>query len=117
MPPTSKDIGSFTYEQPGGYAPTINLSHSLGQLLSNILGIITMIAGVAFIFYFMIGAINWITSAGDTNKIQTARGQILNAIIGLAITALAYPTAYVLSQLLGVPFKNPIELITSFTFI
>lgn len=107
-PPTP--IGIF--RSPGrSYSGYGSLSGNISLLISNIIGFITLIAGLAFIMYFMIGAINWITSAGDTTKTQKARTMIINALIGLIITVLAYPSALVVSRLLGVPLAEPGELI------
>lgn len=113
-----KPIGSFSFNNPNsqGYSHSLGFSGGLSSIISNILGIITLIAGVSFLVYFILGAINWITSAGDTNKIQTARQQVLNAVIGITITAISYPAVYVISQLLGVPFKDPETLFNSLLF-
>ncbi len=42
---------------------------------------------------------------------------ITNALIGLAITVLAYPIASILGKLFGIPLTSPTELINSFLFI
>lgn len=115
MAVTPEKIGKFTLEQPG-YKPETDLSVNISKLVSNIIGIITIIAGLTFVYYFMVGAISWITSAGDVQKAQTARLQILNAVIGLTITALAYTIAFVLSKLFGIPFNEPLEFINSLVF-
>lgn len=107
-PPTN--IGMFRSYQ-NSYSGFGSLSTNLSLLISNIIGFITLIAGLAFIMYFMIGAINWTTSSGDTTKAQKARSVITNALIGLVITVLAYPTALIVSRLLGVPLAEPNELL------
>jgi len=117
MPAVEKPIGSLKLRPSTGYTFSgSGISGSLSNVLSNIIGFITFVAGIAFIMYFMIGAINWITSAGDTSKSQKARSTLTNALIGLAITVLAYPIASVLGSLFGVSFTSPAELINSLIF-
>jgi cbb3-type cytochrome oxidase subunit 3 len=40
---------------------------------------------VIFFFMFLIGGIKWISSGGDKQKLEEARGTITNALIGLII--------------------------------
>lgn len=46
---------------------------------------LVVIGGLAFFFYLIYGAIQWITSGGDKNKLENAQIHIRNAIIGIAI--------------------------------
>lgn len=105
-------IGDFTNQFPGYTEPMSRSAPTAAttNLVSNLLGILTIISGVSFLIYFMLGAVNWITSGGDTNKAAAARIIILNAVFGLAITVVAYPAALILSGLLGFPLANPAEL-------
>ena len=111
VPMGTQDIGDFNPnpQNQSGHLPSTDPATLTTNLLSTIIGL----AGLGFIFYFMIGAINWITAGGDTNKAQTARTMIINALIGLVVTLIAYPVIQVLSQLLGVPLTNPAELFSS----
>lgn len=43
------------------------------------------LGALALLVYFIIGAINWITAGGDTNKVAEARTKIINAFIGFAL--------------------------------
>lgn len=109
-----KIFKGYSFSIPGGgYG---NLPSQLELIVSNVIGFLTLIAGLAFIFYFLIGAINWITAGGDNQKSQLARQQIFNALIGLIVVVLAYPIISVLSQLLGIHILNPKEVIKQFQF-
>jgi len=111
------NVDAGTIIPPGGYsAPTSGSTPDVGMALviSNILGFMTLIAGLAFLFYFIFGAINWITSAGDPKKLETARQTIMNALIGLVITVIAYPAITIISHLMGVDLLHPSQLIQSF---
>ena len=99
-----------------GYFSGGDLPTSLPNLLSNLISLLTLVAGVAFIFWFVIGAVNWITSAGDPNKAKKASQQILNAIIGLIITAIALPVLSVIGDLVGIPITDPVTLLNNLFF-
>lgn len=107
-------IGSFKSNQGYTFAEGAPLPDKLNSLLSNVIGIITLVAGLAFLFYFLIGAINWITSAGDSQKALKARQMIINAVIGILITVAAYPIAALLGKILNIPLADPAGLINSF---
>ncbi len=111
--------GTFSTTQGYTFPAGINansgpLGTKLSLVLSNIIAIITLIGGLAFIYYFILGAINWISSAGDTQKAVLARQQILYSLIGLIIVILANPTLALLGRLLGVPLTDPETLINQF---
>jgi hypothetical protein len=58
-------------------------------LLANIANIVAYVAGAAAIIIIIIGAIRYITSSGDSNKVTSAKDTIFGAIIGLVIIILA----------------------------
>lgn len=105
--------GSYTFISPTtpGAGP---LSDRLSLVLSNIIGFITVIGGLAFIYYFILATINWVTAGGDAQKVTLARQQIINALIGLVIIVLANPITALLERLLGVPLTSPQTLINQF---
>lgn len=45
------------------------------------------VGGVAVLLFFIWGAIDWITAAGDSGKIEKARSKITQSIIGMVILA------------------------------
>lgn len=48
--------------------------------------ILGLVAGVVIFFYMLVtGAIAWISSGGDKQALEGARGKITNALIGLVI--------------------------------
>jgi hypothetical protein len=106
------DLGKFT-NQLGGYsAPetTAETTAAISNLISKTIAIITLVAGAGFLFYFIFGAVNWITSGGDAQKAAAAKNTILNAVIGLIITVIAYPAILLISQLMGMPLAGSGEL-------
>ncbi len=65
---------------PGG-----NLANPLVSLIVSIWRAAIIAGGLALLLYLIWGSIEWLTSGGDKEKLTTARGRILNAIIGMAL--------------------------------
>lgn len=54
-------------------------------LLSGFVTLAFIIGAVMFVFMFIFGAIQWISSGGDKQALEQAQGRIRNALIGLVI--------------------------------
>lgn len=67
-----------------------------------------LIAAVLAIIYLVIGGIRWITSRGDKAAVEGARKQIIAAIVGLVVVALAFLIINVVFKALGI-HQNPLE--------
>ncbi len=81
------DIGNvFQPAKIPGYGD----STGFGQLAGDVITILISVAGAAAIIFIIIGGIKLITSSGDEKKLASAQGTITYAIIGLAVTALAF---------------------------
>lgn len=68
------------------------------------------IGGLLVLVFFLWGAFEWITSQGDSGKLQQARNRMINAVIGLIILVASYTIIGFLSGLLfGTQFNilNP----------
>lgn len=74
---------------------------TLERFFSNLLGAFTIFGGIAFLLYFVVGALNWITSAGEKEKVAKAQRYMSNALIGLVIIILAWAITGILGALLG----------------
>jgi hypothetical protein len=67
---------------------TLGVNKGLDFLGSAIPAVITiaMVVGVlVFVFILIMGAIQWISSGGDKQGLEAARGKITNAFVGLVI--------------------------------
>jgi hypothetical protein len=71
---------------------------SLGAVLGFVITIAFVIAVLIALFFLIWGGIKWITSGGDKAGVETARNQIIAAIIGLIIVFLAF---FILNLVLG----------------
>jgi len=57
--------------------------------ISSIINVLSSLVGVAAIIMVIVGGFRYITSAGDSNRVSSAKSTILYALIGLVIAALA----------------------------
>lgn len=67
-----------------------NTKDALPGIIINILNGIIAVSGLIAVIFVLIGGINYMTSAGDTSKLEKAKKTILYAVIGMAIAALAF---------------------------
>ena len=71
------------------------------------IGIALVIGSLVFFFTLIAGAIGWITSGGDKQAVETARGRITSAITGLVIMLITFAVVNVIENFFGV---NILEL-------
>ncbi len=107
--------GTIGYSPPGAIG-ALPLADQVALVISNVVGFLTVIASLAFIFYALIGSINWISAQGDPQKAQKAGQMITQAIIGITLTATAFSITYVLGKILGIPYLDPAETINNFIY-
>ena len=67
-----------------GEAPTV-----FNTFLSSVIGLLTIIAAIWFIFLFITGAIGYMTAGGDKGKIESSSKRMVNGVIGLIIVIAA----------------------------
>lgn len=63
-----------------------------------------LFVGGALIFFFMllIGAIQWISSGGDKQAVQNARGRITSALVGIVILLSIFAIVSLLEKFFGI---------------
>ena len=76
----------------------------IASIVSSVIGIMTIAAGIWFLIQVLIGGFGWITSGGDKAKLETARNRITDAFIGLVIVVAGWGILALASQFFGVPF-------------
>lgn len=97
---TKKCVPGIAIEAPKqGFA-------SLGNAISNILVVAFAVAALAVLVMLILGSFEWITSGGDKEAVGKARGRIINALIGLAVLAIAFALTRVAAQFTGVNIFN-----------
>lgn len=84
-------INNNTYSvQQGAGFEDMSLGSALGTIIKAFLGVLGMI----FIILMLIAGFNWMTAAGEEEKIKKATATIRTAIIGLLIIVAAYAITY-----------------------
>src|SRR3990172_10167427 len=86
--PTPKADIIIKFHQGKGY-------ENLGDFISNFLILAFAIALLVVLVMLIWGAFEWITSGGDKDAVGKARNRIINALIGLAVLAIAFALANV----------------------
>jgi cytochrome bd-type quinol oxidase subunit 2 len=79
----------------------------LGNVLSFLIRVFFVAAGLAALIFLLLGALSWVTSGGNKENVEKAREKILAAVIGIIIVVLVVGVAVTLEQLV---FKNKVCL-------
>ncbi len=77
------------------------------QQFSNIIGLITVLAGVFFIVNFLIAGFEWTQAGGDTGKAEKSRQRMINAALGLLVMIIAFGIIGVIGGVFGLELLNP----------
>ncbi len=84
---------------------------NLELFISNVIGILTVLAGIFFIIYFILGAFKWVTAGGDAGKVGKARDEMVEGVLGLIIIVMAYGLIGIIGTMLGLDILNPQNVI------
>lgn len=60
-----------------------------GGLISDITNVVAIFAGIAAVVMIMVGGYKFITSTGDSSKVQDAKKTIMWSVVGLVVIVLA----------------------------
>lgn len=78
---------------------TVNTGHGLAYQIVNTL---LFAAGIIAFVFILIGGFRYITSTGDSARIQAAKDTLLYAVIGLILTFMAVPIAdFIIAKVSG----------------
>ncbi len=72
-----------------------------GVLFGSLMRAAMVIAAILVLVFLIWGAIEWITSAGDKGKVESARNKISNAVVGMVILAAVTAIFLVIQGWLG----------------
>ena len=102
-----KGIGPFGFENIEVSKATTQTQFS--TILSTVITVLTTIGGLAFVIYFTLGGLKWLTAGGDKTKVSEAQNQMTQGVIGLvAIVAALFVTGLV-GNILGIDILNPFK--------
>jgi Type IV secretion system pilin len=84
-------------------------------VLSLVIGIITVIAFIWFLFLLITGAIGIMTSGGDKQTAENARRRIVSGLIGLIVVIAGIFIVDLIGALIGINILNPTQVILNFS--
>ena len=103
---------------PGPTVPTNGgaLGESAAHLISVVIGLFTLVAGLWFLVQLILGGYAYMSAGGNKEKAQAASQKITQALIGLVIVILAIFIINLLGYILNIDFLNVGEMIKNLTF-
>lgn len=90
---------------PGGSSPDAS-PKQFAVTIATLWQTIILVGGLAFLLYFLLGGITWITAGGDKGKIEEARGKITQGLVGLAVLAASYVIIKFIETAIGLDLLN-----------
>lgn len=77
------------------------------NIISLVLAVLTVSAGLWFIFQVFGGALAWLGSGGEKQALQNAQKRISNAIVGLLVVVLSYALISIIGRIFGLDILQP----------
>ncbi len=111
-PSTGTSLGSIV--GVGQFQENLSDQSLTGKFISSMITTITIAGSLAFVIYFFIGALTWITAGGDKTKIGAAQSQMTQGAIGLIALVSSYFIIGIIGAVLGLDILNPIKAIQKF---
>lgn len=75
---------------------------NLGNIVGNLFILATFVAALFFFIQVVMGGISWINAGGDPKSLDSARGRITNAVIGIILVIAAFVITLILTTALGI---------------
>ena len=82
------------------------------KIVSTAVGLLTVIAGLYFLFRLLTAAFKWIGAGGNKDTLAAAQKAITSALTGLIIVILSYALTGLVGVILGFDILNLTPLIT-----
>lgn len=73
----------------------------IGNIISSLVGFALIIGTIGTLAFFILGALRWIGSGGDKNRLQAAQDEITHAIIGLIILVASWAIFLLVTYFIG----------------
>ena len=89
-------------EKPDNFA-----IENIGSLISSVIGVALILAGILVFAMLVWGGVQWIMSGGDKAKTEEARNRITAALVGLAIVASAWAIMKLVEYFFGLNIQDP----------
>lgn len=86
-----------------GINPGTNGTLALEKIVSQVIGIMTIVAVIYFAIQIIIAGYNFISSEGDEKKMEMARKTLTNGILGVVVVVVAVGLVSLIATLAGIP--------------
>ncbi len=86
---------------------------SFDSIISNLIGLFTIVGSLIFVIYFIIASVEWITAGGDSGKIEKARTKMLHGVLGLIILVASYAILGLIGTIVGIEILDPVSQINN----
>jgi len=96
---TSEQLGAETNTQ-------------FGNIISMVITSLTVVGGLAFVIFFTLGGLKWLTAGGDKTKVTEAQQQMTQGVIGLVAIVAGLFVVGVVGGVLGIDFLNPFKTLS-----
>jgi len=98
--PSLEGVGKLGKVAPG------DSPGALTNILSRLVGFLTVIGVIYFTIQIILTAYNWISAGGDAQKIKTAQDKLWQSFLGLGILLIAVALVSIVGFFFGVDFLN-----------
>jgi len=89
---------------PGvGVKPGANGAVTLEKIISQVIGVLTIVAVLYFVIQVILAGYAFISSEGDAKKIEMSRKRLTEGVLGLTIVVIAVGLGSLLANLAGIP--------------
>ncbi len=95
------DIG-ITNPILGNNLQMFNGGQFIAAILKTFINLVFIVGTTIFVFMFLYGAIKWILSGGDKGQLESARGTITHALIGLILLVATFAIIKLIEAILGI---------------
>ncbi len=85
---------------------------TVGGIISGAISLVMLVVALVFFFMLILGGLKWVMAGGDEKAVATARTQITNALIGLAIVFAAFAIMKLIETIFGISLLNGISIPT-----
>ena len=86
---------------------------NLEKMISNLIGLITVMGSLLFITYFILAGFKWLTAGGDSGRVQKARDQMIQAVMGLVLIIASYSIIGLIGTVFGLTLLRPAEMLNA----
>ncbi|MDZ7586266.1 MAG: hypothetical protein U0946_00805 [Patescibacteria group bacterium] len=87
--------------------PTVTTGQHLGIYISIIWRVLVIVGGLMVLLQLIWGALNWILSGANPERLKKAKDQMFNGIFGLVILILSFAIVKIIETITGLKILNP----------